>query len=156
MDIKLWDVFGRYKRQGQSERLLLSDALPIALDLVYTSNLQSTEEQEQQQKYIEAVCVNAGLSAATYPSITANTDTSTRHQFIDTPASLKQLQKISVAAQSKRMVVVCGDECSGKTSLVVELARRTGRNLVVLPIEIFKINTFLASLNINFYFLCYI
>ena len=116
-----------------NSNIALSDALPMALDLIYTSNLQSTKEQEQQQKYIEAMCVNAGLSAATYPSITAYTDTSTTHQFVDTPASLKQLQKISVAAQSKRVVMVCGNDCSGKTSLVVELARRTGRNLVVLP-----------------------
>ena len=112
-----------------NSNIALSDALPIALDLVYTSNLQSTKEQEQQQKYIEAMCVNAGLSAATYPSITANTDTSTTHQFVDTPASLKQLQKISVAAQSKRMVMVCGDESAGSLTFPRPPARPPARSL---------------------------
>jgi tRNA A37 threonylcarbamoyladenosine biosynthesis protein TsaE len=40
-----------------------------------------------------------------------------------TPATLRMLERVAAASQSGRVVLLEGETCSGKTQLVVELAR---------------------------------
>ncbi|WIA29986.1 hypothetical protein OEZ86_000084 [Tetradesmus obliquus] len=49
-----------------------------------------------------------------------------------TPGMLRMLERVAAASQSGRVVLLEGQTCSGKTQLVVELARLAQRQLVVI------------------------
>lgn len=55
--------------------------------------------------------------------------------LILTPETNKQLELLAIAMQSKRAVLLEGDTCSRKTSLVRELARLTNNKLIIIPMH---------------------
>jgi MoxR-like ATPase len=63
------------------------------------------------------------------------TGASTLHGFIHTAHTIAQLESIAAAVQAERAVLLEGDTCSGKTSIIRELARLCQRELVVLSMN---------------------
>jgi MoxR-like ATPase len=57
-------------------------------------------------------------------------------QLVHTPQTIKQLEVLSAALQSRRAILLEGDTASRKTSLVRELARLTNNKLVVIPMNL--------------------
>ncbi|CAF4036986.1 unnamed protein product [Rotaria sp. Silwood2] len=55
--------------------------------------------------------------------------------LIHTNETIKQLELLAAACQSKRTILLEGDICSRKSSLVVELARVTRNRLVIIPLH---------------------
>ena len=53
--------------------------------------------------------------------------------LVHTPKLLRDLEMLTAGCQSRRTVHLEGDTCSGKTALVMELARLAGRRLLVVP-----------------------
>jgi MoxR-like ATPase len=78
------------------------------------------DAQRAQEEYIRNECTKAGINAVATPDF-------------EESLPVQQLHTLALAAQSKRVVMMCGEECSGKTWLVAELARRQRRKLVVFP-----------------------
>jgi ABC-type transport system involved in cytochrome c biogenesis ATPase subunit len=57
------------------------------------------------------------------------------HTLAHTPTTLSRLEQLAAVAQSGRAVLLEGPTCSGKTALVVELARLAQRRLVVVNLS---------------------
>ncbi|CAF4794749.1 unnamed protein product, partial [Rotaria sp. Silwood1] len=55
--------------------------------------------------------------------------------LIHTKQTIEQLELLATACQSKRAILLEGDICSRKSSLVIELARVTRNHLIVIPLH---------------------
>ncbi len=55
--------------------------------------------------------------------------------LIDTKKTIRQLELLATACQSKRTILLQGDICSRKSSLVMELARLTRHRLIIIPLH---------------------
>ncbi|CAF5134047.1 unnamed protein product, partial [Rotaria sp. Silwood1] len=55
--------------------------------------------------------------------------------LIHTKKTVRQLELLAAACQSKRVILVEGDICSRKSSLVMELARITRNRLIIIPLH---------------------
>ncbi|CAF4492627.1 unnamed protein product, partial [Rotaria magnacalcarata] len=55
--------------------------------------------------------------------------------LIHTKQTIEQLELLATACQSKRAILLEGDICSRKSSLVIELARLTRHRLIVIPLH---------------------
>ncbi|CAF3506451.1 unnamed protein product [Rotaria sp. Silwood1] len=55
--------------------------------------------------------------------------------LIHTRKTIRQLESLAAACQSKRTILLEGDVCSRKTSLVIELARITRHRLIIIPLH---------------------
>ncbi|CAF0973740.1 unnamed protein product [Adineta steineri] len=60
---------------------------------------------------------------------------STNLGLIHTKRTVRQLESLAVACQSQRTVLLEGEICSGKTSLVIELSRITRNKLIIIPLH---------------------
>ncbi|CAF1156114.1 unnamed protein product, partial [Adineta ricciae] len=68
-------------------------------------------------------------------------------ELIHTKRTIEQLELLAAVCQSKRTILLEGDVCSGKTSLVIELARLTQNKLVLIPLhENFQSSDLIGSL----------
>lgn len=56
--------------------------------------------------------------------------TDIHHALAHTPATQRKLEQLAAASQSGRVVLLEGETCSGKTQMVVELARLAQRQLI--------------------------
>ncbi|CAF3786308.1 unnamed protein product [Rotaria socialis] len=63
------------------------------------------------------------------PSTTANIN------LIHTKKTISQLESLAAACQSKRTILLEGDICTRKTTLVIELARITRHRLIIIPLH---------------------
>ncbi|CAF1367770.1 unnamed protein product, partial [Rotaria sordida] len=66
---------------------------------------------------------------------TEESNQSNRSALIHTKQTMEQLELLAAACQSKRTILLEGDICSRKTSLVMELARVTRHRLVIIPMH---------------------
>ncbi|CAF4499017.1 unnamed protein product, partial [Rotaria sp. Silwood2] len=55
--------------------------------------------------------------------------------LIHTKQTIRQLESLAAACQSKRTILLEGDICSRKTTLVIELARITRHRLIIIPLH---------------------
>ena len=55
--------------------------------------------------------------------------------LIHTKKTIRQLELLATACQSKRTILLQGDICSRKSSLVMELARLTCHRLIIIPLH---------------------
>ncbi|CAF4694006.1 unnamed protein product, partial [Rotaria sp. Silwood1] len=55
--------------------------------------------------------------------------------LIHTKKTVRQLELLAAACQSKRAILLEGDICSRKSSLVIELARITRNRLIIIPLH---------------------
>ncbi|CAF5133144.1 unnamed protein product, partial [Rotaria magnacalcarata] len=55
--------------------------------------------------------------------------------LIHTKKTVRQLELLAAACQSRRAILLEGDICSRKSSLVVELARLTRNRLIIIPLH---------------------
>ncbi|CAF4371267.1 unnamed protein product, partial [Rotaria sordida] len=55
--------------------------------------------------------------------------------LIHTKKTVRQLELLAAACQSKRTILLQGDICSRKSSLVMELARLTRNRLIIIPLH---------------------
>ncbi|CAF4496215.1 unnamed protein product, partial [Rotaria sp. Silwood2] len=60
---------------------------------------------------------------------------SSDHALIHTKKTIRQLELLAAACQSKRAILLEGDICSRKSSLVMELARLTRQRLIIIPMH---------------------
>jgi len=121
-------------------------------ELVYTAPFHSLEDQGAVQKEIHKFFrLSSGLAGGkegcvditvAEGSVRIGSIYMTQGEAISdavalkhTPITVRQLEMLAAAAQSKRAVLVEGDTCSRKTCLVRELARITRHKLVVLPMN---------------------
>ena len=55
--------------------------------------------------------------------------------LVHTEKTVRQLELLAAACQSKRAILLEGDICSRKSSLVIELARLTRQRLIIIPMH---------------------
>jgi MoxR-like ATPase/uncharacterized protein YegL len=129
------------------------------MDMVFASPFHSVEEQEFVRNLIKSKMgdtssyseheVSIDISTNEYTRIgavymmkgsletevTDDSESSLRPSIVRTQQLLSQLQTIASATQSRRPVLIEGSTCSGKTTLVIELAQLCGQELTLIPLN---------------------
>ena len=119
-------------------------------ELVYTAPFHSLEDQAEVKRRIDKffpiasgfvvgngddidITVAEGSVRIGSIYLTQGQASSDAPPLKHTPITVRQLEMLAAAAQSKRAVLLEGDTCSRKTALVRELSRITRHKLIVLP-----------------------
>ena len=96
-------------------------AIPRTLNV----NQRSIDESSPAFVRIGSICLRKGTEFVS----------SLVPELVHTRTTSDQLELLAAACQSKRTVLIEGDTCSGKTSLVSELARLTRNQLLIIPLH---------------------
>ena len=102
---------------------LIDETFPIPRTL--NVNQRSIDESSPAFVRIGSICLTKGTEFVS----------SLGPELVHTRTTIDQLELLAAACQSKRTVLIEGDTCSGKTSLVSELARLTPNKLLIIPLH---------------------
>ncbi|CAF3680158.1 unnamed protein product [Rotaria sp. Silwood1] len=92
----------------------------------------SAREQDQS---IDASVANVVRIGSIYIRTGTEEPSSSSTHLVHTKLTIQQLELLAAACQSKRSILLEGDICSRKSSLVMELANITRNRLIVIPLN---------------------
>lgn len=97
--------------------------------------LENSTEENQRQSIIDSDLNLQGYVRLGFVYIEKKEYPSYYRPCIHSPRTLEKLQLLAAATVSKATVLIEGDDCSGKTAIVCELARVCGRQLIILNLN---------------------